>query len=72
MILSRSTIRVVQSKRELCLCYPLVNAADTTSYVWDVAAGLPVILQDGTNTYVYGLGLISTYDGTSTSFLKVV
>jgi RHS repeat-associated protein len=37
--------------------------ANTTSYVWDVAAGLPVILQDGTNTYVYGLGLISTYDG---------
>jgi RHS repeat-associated protein len=32
-------------------------------HVWDVAAGLPVILQDGTNTYVYGLGLISTYDG---------
>jgi hypothetical protein len=28
--------------------------ANTTSYVWDVAAGLPVILQDGTNTYVYG------------------
>ncbi|HEY7466750.1 MAG TPA: hypothetical protein VIB47_08660 [Dehalococcoidia bacterium] len=46
--------------------------ANTTGYVWDVAAGLPVILQDGTNTYVYGLGLISTYDGTSTSFLKVV
>jgi hypothetical protein len=33
--------------------------ANTTSYVWDVAAGLPVVLQDGTNTYVYGLGLIS-------------
>jgi RHS repeat-associated protein len=34
----------------------------TTSYTWDVAAGLPVVLQDGTNTYVYGLDLISTTD----------
>jgi RHS repeat-associated protein len=34
----------------------------TTSYVWDVAAGLPVVLQDGTNTYVYGLDLISATD----------
>jgi RHS repeat-associated protein len=42
--------------------------ANTTSYVWDVAAGLPVILQDGTNTYVYGLGLISTYDGTNMTY----
>jgi RHS repeat-associated protein len=42
--------------------------ANTTSYVWDVAAGLPVVLQDGTNTYVYGLGLISTYDGTNMTY----
>ena len=35
-----------------------------TSYTWDVAAGLPVVLQDGTNTYVYGLDLISATDGT--------
>jgi hypothetical protein len=35
----------------------------TTSYVWDIAGGLPMLLQDGTNTYVYGLGLIATYDG---------
>jgi RHS repeat-associated protein len=42
--------------------------ANTTSYVWDVAAGLPVILQDGSNTYVYGLGLISTYDGTNMTY----
>ena len=35
----------------------------TTSYTWDVAAGLPVVLQDGTNTYVYGLDLISATDG---------
>ncbi|HLG10663.1 MAG TPA: RHS repeat-associated core domain-containing protein, partial [Dehalococcoidia bacterium] len=41
---------------------------NTTSYVWDVAAGLPVILQDGANTYVYGLGLISTYDGTDLTY----
>jgi RHS repeat-associated protein len=35
----------------------------TANYVWDVASGLPVILQDGTNTYVWGLGLISITDG---------
>jgi hypothetical protein len=34
----------------------------TTNYVWDVAAAMPYLLQDGTNTYVWGLGLISTYD----------
>ncbi len=33
------------------------------SYAWDVAARLPVILQDSEgNTYVYGLDLISTTD----------
>ncbi len=37
--------------------------AQTTSYTWDVAAGLPVVLQDGTNTYVYGLDLVSGTDG---------
>jgi len=31
----------------------------TTNYTWDVASGLPVVLQDGTYTYVYGLDLIS-------------
>ncbi len=35
----------------------------TTNYTWDVAAGLPVVLQDGDNTYVYGLDLISATDG---------
>ncbi|MGE3412172.1 MAG: hypothetical protein AB7L91_08115 [Dehalococcoidia bacterium] len=35
----------------------------TTTYVWDVNAGLPVVLQDGTRTYVYGLDLISATDG---------
>jgi RHS repeat-associated protein len=34
-----------------------------TSYVWDVNRSLPVVLQDGTNTYVYGLDLISATDG---------
>ena len=34
----------------------------TTRYTWDAAAGLPVVLQDGTNTYVYGLDLISRTD----------
>ena len=35
----------------------------TTNYVQDVASSLPVVLQDGANTYVYGLGLISITDG---------
>ncbi len=38
------------------------EGAVTTTYTWDVATGLPVILQDGTNTYVYGLDLISATD----------
>ncbi|HEY8766743.1 MAG TPA: RHS repeat-associated core domain-containing protein [Dehalococcoidia bacterium] len=35
----------------------------TANYVWDVNRSVPQILQDGTNTYVYGLGLISSTDG---------
>lgn len=35
----------------------------TTGYSWDVQAGLSVVLQDGTNTYVYGRDLISATDG---------
>jgi len=35
----------------------------TTDYSWDVASGLPVILQDGALTYVYGPDLISATDG---------
>jgi RHS repeat-associated protein len=34
----------------------------TTNYSWDVNRSLPEILQDGTNTYVYGLELISSTD----------
>jgi len=34
----------------------------TTSHTWDVAGGLPVVLQDSDgNSYVYGLDLISLY-----------
>jgi len=37
--------------------------AATTTYTWDVASALPVVLQDSDgNTYVYGLDLISTTD----------
>ena len=35
----------------------------TTDYFWDIARSLPVVLQDGTNTYVYGLDLIAAVDG---------
>ncbi len=38
----------------------------TTSYRWDVAAGLPQVLQDSaSNTYVYGLDLVSRTDSGS-------
>ncbi len=35
-----------------------------TNYTWDINSGMPLVLQDGTNTYVYGLDLISATDGT--------
>ncbi len=38
-------------------------SGQTTNYTWDVNASLPVVLQDGTSTYVYGLDLISATDG---------
>jgi RHS repeat-associated protein len=38
-------------------------SGQTANYVWDVNRGVPQILQDGTNTYVYGLGLISSTNG---------
>jgi RHS repeat-associated protein len=39
-------------------------AGQTTNYTWDVAASLPGVVQDTSNTYVYGLDLISTTDAT--------
>jgi len=43
----------------------------TTNYTWDVASGLPSVLEDGTNRYVYGLDLISATNasGAQTYFL---
>lgn len=35
----------------------------TTTYKWDVLASLPVVIQDGTYSYAYGLDLISMTDG---------
>lgn len=35
----------------------------TTNYAWDVNRSLPVVMQDGTSTFVYGLDLISATDG---------
>lgn len=43
----------------------------TTSYTWDLAAALPVVLQDGSKTYVYGRGLISTTDGSGTQTYRL-
>jgi len=34
----------------------------TASNVWDVASSYPLLLRDGTNTYVWGLGLVSMTD----------
>jgi hypothetical protein len=51
------------------------SGGTTTTHAWDVAAGLPQVLQEttGANTksYVYGLGRISVTDqgGTQTCFL---
>jgi hypothetical protein len=51
------------------------SGGTTTTYVWDVAAGLPQVGQEttgsNTNSYVYGLGRISVTDqgGTQTYFL---
>ena len=47
----------------------------TASYVWDVAAGIPMLLQEttggSTTTYVYGLGLISTTDNGGTQTYRL-
>jgi len=40
-------------------------SGQTTSYAWDSSAKLPVIVQDGVNTFVYGLELISATDASS-------
>src|SRR3972149_6238844 len=39
-----------------------VTTTATTTYTWDLNAGLPVVLQDGSWSYVYGLGLVSQTD----------
>ena len=37
---------------------------NSATYTWDLKSGLPVVLQDGLQTYVYGLGgLLSQTDG---------
>jgi RHS repeat-associated protein len=47
------------------------DGTTTVDYVWDVVGGLPLLLQDGTNTYVYGLGLIAIYDGSEMTYRLV-
>jgi RHS repeat-associated protein len=46
-------------------------AGVTTNYVQDVASALPVVLQDGTYSYVYGSGLISLTDGSGTQAYRL-
>ncbi len=38
----------------------------TTTYTWDAASALPVVIQDGTYSCVYGLDLIAMTDGSGT------
>jgi YD repeat-containing protein len=38
-------------------------AGETVHFAWDVASALPLVLDDGTYRYVYGLDLISAIDG---------
>jgi RHS repeat-associated protein len=44
------------------------EAGVTTIFTWDLAAELPVVLQEGNTSYVYGLGLISQTTGSTTSY----
>lgn len=41
----------------------------TTTFTWDIAAGLPVVL-DGGNQYVYGAGLESMLTGSGTTTVE--
>ncbi|MCU1417165.1 MAG: hypothetical protein JWP32_1339 [Schumannella sp.] len=43
----------------------------STPYLWDPSADLPLLLDDGANTYIYGAGLtpIAQTDGTDTDYL---
>jgi RHS repeat-associated protein len=43
----------------------LTEGSQTNDFVWDVASGLPVILEDDSRAYVYGLDLISSVDGSN-------
>jgi RHS repeat-associated protein len=42
-------------------------AGTTTNFVWDVAGGLHVVLDDGTQ-YVYGMGLVSQVTSSGTFY----
>ncbi|MBI3977257.1 MAG: RHS repeat-associated core domain-containing protein [Chloroflexi bacterium] len=47
--------------------------AITTDYIWDIVPRLPVVLQDGSRHYVYGLGLLAAIgdaDGSPTYYLQ--
>jgi RHS repeat-associated protein len=43
------------------------GTSSTVSYIWDVAAGVPMLLQDGTRTFVYGPGGVLYWVGNSGS-----
>ena len=42
----------------------------TTTFTWDIAGGLPVVLDDGAR-YVYGAGLVSQVSGANTYVERV-
>ena len=43
------------------------TGGSTTTFTWDINAGLPVVIDDGTQ-YIYGAGLVSQISGSSTYY----
>jgi RHS repeat-associated protein len=44
------------------------SGGSTTTFTWDIAAGLPQVLDDGTFRYIYGIGRIGEVSGTNTYY----
>jgi YD repeat-containing protein len=49
------------------LCDSRTTGGTTTTFAWDINAGLPVVLDDGSR-YVYGAGLVSQVSGTNSYY----
>jgi RHS repeat-associated protein len=44
------------------------TGANTTTYTWDVAAGLPSLISDGSNSFVWGVGPVSQVTSAGTYY----